>query len=118
MLFRNIITDCNNGIIVTSRIPYQSEDLPLQKIENIYRKISQKDPKTTDKIDKILFEEALEATKVASQFIRQTSLKKEKETTQIDDNIMEEEENIDKLLSQNDNNSSSSGTDVDEEEDL
>jgi len=116
-IFRRILIEGNLGILQNSNILlYEKDELPLSKITNICNKIIQ-NTSLAQMTDSSLFQDLLEASRVAAKFVRLTRTRSENadlEEMNRDDeksDLMNQEQPI-----ENEEESESAGTDNENED--
>ena len=116
-IFRRILIEGNLGILQNSNILlYERDELPLSKITNICNKIIQ-NTSLAQMTDSSLFQDLLEASRVAAKFVRLTRTRSENadlEEMNRDDeksDLMNQEQPI-----ENEEESESAGTDNENED--
>ncbi len=94
MTFRALANDANNGSQISNKIPYQSVDLPLEKIHRICKRVIEDSNNNFGEIDVTLFENLGAICDETIKFIRMTDLVSEKESMRIEDDESFNENNI------------------------
>ena len=106
LTFRNLVDDGNDGNEISSKIPYQKTDLPIEKITKICQKVSQSSKDDVNELDASLFEEILQFSEEIMQSIKMSNIFTEKESFNEENN---ENEGI--KIEEEEKESSASGTD-------